>query len=66
MTTSALTDDLPAPDRFMKATTNIIQAATKVAKGKHARLAACSVSAPLLLAQGNAEGRFGWNNSAIV
>ena len=46
--------DLPDPVRFLKATSALIAAAAKTAKGQPPRVAACGECAPLLWAQGNA------------
>lgn len=49
-------NELPNPDRFMRFTTGLIAGAAKALKGKDARVIACGECAPLLWAQGNAEG----------
>jgi DNA-binding NarL/FixJ family response regulator len=51
-----MVDDLPDPDRFMNAATDMILAAAKVAKEGHARVAACGECAPSLWAQGKTDG----------
>jgi DNA-binding NarL/FixJ family response regulator len=49
-----MVNDLPDPVRFMDAATDLIQAA-KVAKGVHARIAACGACAPRLWAEGKTD-----------
>jgi DNA-binding NarL/FixJ family response regulator len=50
-----MVDDLPDPDRFMNAATDMMRAAAKVAKEGHARVAACGECAPSLWAQGKTD-----------
>jgi hypothetical protein len=47
--------DRPDPVRFQKATSAVLSAAAKAAKGQPLRVAACGECAPVLLAQGKAE-----------
>jgi hypothetical protein len=49
-----MVNDLPDPVRFQKVTGNLLLAATKTAKGKRPRVAACGECAPILWAQGKA------------
>lgn len=50
-----MVNDLPDPVRFQKVTGDLLMAATKAAKGKRPRVAACGECAPILWAQGKAD-----------
>jgi DNA-binding NarL/FixJ family response regulator len=50
-----MVNDLPDPDKFLKATRDLITEAAKAVKGESARVAACGECAPLLWSQGKAE-----------
>jgi DNA-binding NarL/FixJ family response regulator len=51
-----MVNGLPDPDRFHKATRDLIARTAKSVNGEHARIAACGECAPLLWEQGNADG----------
>jgi DNA-binding NarL/FixJ family response regulator len=50
-----MVNDLPDPVRFRKVAGDLVMAATKAAKGKRPRVAACGECAPFLWAQGKAD-----------
>jgi DNA-binding NarL/FixJ family response regulator len=50
-----MVNDLPDPVRFQEVTGDLLMAATRAAKGKRPRVAACGESAPILWAQGKAD-----------
>jgi DNA-binding NarL/FixJ family response regulator len=50
-----MVNDLPDPDRFRKATGDLLDAAVKAAKGKRTRVSACGECAPFLRAQGKSD-----------
>ena len=51
-----MVDGMPDPGQFFKVTGDLIMRAAKSAPGQKARVAACGECAPLLWAQGNADG----------
>jgi DNA-binding NarL/FixJ family response regulator len=51
-----MVDGVPDPVRLLKVAGNLILSAAKAAKGEHPHVAVCGEGAPLLWAQGNAEG----------
>jgi hypothetical protein len=53
---TCMVNGLPDPVRFTKITSELIVRAAKAAKGQQRRVVACGECAPLLWAQGNAEG----------
>ena len=48
-------NDMPDPDLFLKAASDLVASATKASKEKHSRVAACGECAPLLQSQGYAD-----------
>ena len=51
-----MVNDLPDPVRFLKIAGDLVAAAAKAAKGERPRVAACGECAPILWAQGRADG----------
>lgn len=51
-----MVNGLPDPARFFKVTGDLILEASKAGPGRNARVAACGACAPVLWAQGNADG----------
>jgi CheY-like chemotaxis protein len=51
-----MVNDLPDPELFSKATSDLIARTAKSVEGEHARVAACGECAPLLWERGNPEG----------
>jgi DNA-binding NarL/FixJ family response regulator len=48
-------NDMPDPDLFLKAASDLVASATKASKEMHSRVAACGECAPLLRSQGYAD-----------
>ena len=53
---SFMVNDLPDPVRFSRVVNDLLESAAKAAKGEQPRIAVCGEGAPLLWAQGKADG----------